>query len=133
MQVFFPMNFAKLLRTPILKNICERLLLVAGWRTTKKLRRRDLLLLTCLVYINISLASFFPFFICNFFIHVCFGFDETKLTNRRLYGELWSVLNYYIKERQWQWQATTITMTKTGYNNRDSKSDLRLNNFKSFS
>ena len=30
----FPVNFAKLLRTPILKNICERLLLVAGWRTT---------------------------------------------------------------------------------------------------
>ena len=36
----FPMNFAKLLRTPILKNICERLPLVAGWRTTYKLNRR---------------------------------------------------------------------------------------------
>ena len=30
----FPMNFPKLLRTPILKNICERLLLAAGLRTT---------------------------------------------------------------------------------------------------
>ena len=26
----FPMNFAKLLVTPIFKNICERILLVAG-------------------------------------------------------------------------------------------------------
>ena len=30
----FPMNFAKLLRTAILKNVGERLLLVAGLRTT---------------------------------------------------------------------------------------------------
>ena len=30
----FPMNFEKRLGAPILKNICERLLLVAGWRTT---------------------------------------------------------------------------------------------------
>ena len=33
-QKYFPMNFSKPLRTPILKNICERLLLFAGWRTT---------------------------------------------------------------------------------------------------
>ena len=32
---------------------------VAGWRTTQKLNCRDLLLLICLVYINISEASFF--------------------------------------------------------------------------
>ena len=60
----FFMNFAKL-RTPILKTICERLL-AAGWRTTQKLNRRDLLLLRCLVYINISVASSFPFFYLRF-------------------------------------------------------------------
>ena len=58
----FPMNFTKLLRRPILKNICKRLLLFGGWRTTYKLNRGDLLLLSCLVYINISVASFFFFF-----------------------------------------------------------------------
>ena len=30
----FPVNFAKFLRTPTFKNICERLLLFAGWKTT---------------------------------------------------------------------------------------------------
>ena len=30
----FPVNFAKFLRTRILKNICEWLLLITGWRTT---------------------------------------------------------------------------------------------------
>ena len=89
------MKFAKLLRTPILKNICVRLLLAVGWRTTQKLSLRDLLLLTCLAYINISVASFFPSFIYDFLIH----FDETKLTNGKLHGELQPVLKYYIKER----------------------------------
>ena len=58
----FPMNFAKLLRTPILKNVCDRLLLFAGQKTTYKLNRRDLLLLPCLVHFNISVASSFLFF-----------------------------------------------------------------------
>ena len=62
----FPMNFAKLLRIPILKNICERLLLVAGWRATQKLNLRDLLLLPYLVYINISVGSSFFFFYLRF-------------------------------------------------------------------
>ena len=69
----FPRNFAKLLRTPILKNISERLFLAAGWRTTYKLNRRDLILLLCLVYINISVGSFL-FFHYDFFMHICFGF-----------------------------------------------------------
>ena len=30
----FPVNFAKILRTPILKTICEQLLLVAVWINT---------------------------------------------------------------------------------------------------
>ena len=63
----FSVNFTKFIRTSILKNICERLLLVAGWRTTQKLSSRNLLLLTCPVYINISVASFFPFIYLRFF------------------------------------------------------------------
>ena len=70
----FPMNFTKLLRTPILKNICERLLLVAGCRTTYKLNRRDLLLLPCLVYINASVASSFYFFYLQFLCQYLFWF-----------------------------------------------------------
>ena len=70
----------KFLGTPILKNICERLLLVVGWRITYKLSRRNLLLLTCLVYINIYVTSSFSSFICGFLIHMCFGFDETELS-----------------------------------------------------
>ena len=81
------MNFTKLLRTPILKNICERLLLVAGCRTTYKLNRRDLLLLPCLVYINASVASSFTSFIYNFFVNICFGF-EIKLANGKLHEGL---------------------------------------------
>ena len=90
-------NFAIFLGAPILKTICERLLLVAGWRTAKKLSRRDLPLLTCLVYINISVASFFHSFFYDFFMHICFGFDETKLTKGKLYGELRAVLKYNFK------------------------------------
>ena len=62
----FPMNFAKLLRRLILKNIYERLILVAGWRTTQKLSRKDSLLLICLVYTNTSVARFFPSIIYDF-------------------------------------------------------------------
>ena len=62
----FPMNLTKFLRTIILKNICERLLLVAGWRNTQKLNRRDLLLLPYLVYINISIANSFSYFYLRF-------------------------------------------------------------------
>ena len=40
------------------------------WRTTKKLSRRDLLLLTCLVYINISVASSFSLFCFRFFLYI---------------------------------------------------------------
>ena len=54
----FPINFTK--KTPILKNMCKRLLLVASWRTTYKLNCRELLLLPCRVYINISEATVKP-------------------------------------------------------------------------
>ena len=77
---YFPVNFMKCLGTPILKNICERLLLVVGWRITYKLSRRNLLLLTCLVYITIYVTSSFSSFIYGFLIHMCFGFDETELS-----------------------------------------------------
>ena len=78
-RMYFPMNFAKLLRIPILKNICERLFLVAGWRTTQKLSRRDLLLLACLVYINTSVASFFSSFIYDFLIHISLVLTKLSL------------------------------------------------------
>ena len=70
----FPLNFAKLLRTSSLKNICERLLLAPGWRTTQKLNRRDLLHLPCLVYINISVGSSFFFFYLRFLYAYLFWF-----------------------------------------------------------
>ena len=63
-----------------------------------QLEPQSLLLLT-FVYIHTSVASFFPSFIYEFFIHICFGFDKTKLTNGKSYGELWPVLKYYIKKR----------------------------------
>ena len=72
---------------------------VTGRRTTQKLSRRNLLLLTCLVYVNIFLANSFTFFHLSLFIQICFGFDETKLAKAKLYGELRSVLNYNFKER----------------------------------
>ena len=34
----------------------------------------------------------FPSFINDFLIHICFGFDKTKLTKGKLYGELRPVL-----------------------------------------
>ena len=103
---------------------------------------------TCLVYINTSVASFFPSFIYDSFMHICFGFDQTKLTNGKLYRALWPVLKYYIKERDWIFRLrrqiwscgicrlkfstywVILTMTKTGYNIWKSKSDLRLHNFR---
>ena len=66
-----------------------------------ELNRRDLLLLSCLVYSNISEASskvLFPSFIYDFFIHICFGF-ETKLANGKLSVELRPVLKYNLKEQ----------------------------------
>ena len=66
MQVF-SCEFCKIFKSTILKNICERVILVVGRRITLKLSTRDLLLLTCLVYINISEASTFPSFIYNSF------------------------------------------------------------------
>ena len=147
----FPVNFAKFLRATILKNICERLLLVAGWRTTHKLSPRDLPLLTCLVYINISVASSFPSFIYDFFMHFCFihfCFNKTKLTKGKLCRELRPVLKYNFKERDWIFRQrrqiwscgicrlrfltywVILKMTKTGYNILNSKSNLRLHNFR---
>ena len=35
----------------------------------------------------------------NFFINICFGFEETKLTKGKLYGELQPVLKYNFKEQ----------------------------------
>ena len=72
-----------------MKSKCEQLILVAGWRTTNELKGRDLLLLTCLVHINISVTSSFSFFYLQYFdVYVSFGFDETK-----------PVLKYNFKER----------------------------------
>ena len=64
------MNFEKLLRTP-------------GWRTTYKLNHKDLLLLPCLVYINISEASSFAFFYLRFRHAYLFWF-ETKLESKKI-------------------------------------------------
>ena len=60
--------------------------------------RRDLLLLTCLVYVHIFIASFFPSFIYDLLKISVFFFVETKLTK----GTVWRtspVLKYNFKER----------------------------------
>ena len=72
---------------------------VAGWRTVKKLRIRDLLLLTCLVHMEISVAISLSLFYLRFFIHISFVFDKTKHANGKLYGELQQILQYNFKER----------------------------------
>ena len=94
----FPMNFAKLLRTTILKNICERLLLAAGLRTTQKMNRRD-----CFFYLVLFILTFlqlvlFPFFIDDFLIHICFCF-ETKLANGKLFGKFGRFYNITSKNK----------------------------------
>ena len=105
---YLSLNFAKVLKAPISKNICEGLRLVAGWRTTQKLSQSIftiyailtyLPLLTCLVYVNLSVASSFPSFMYNFCIRICFYVDETKLTNGKLSADLRSVLKYNFKKR----------------------------------
>ena len=91
----FPVNFAKRLRIPmvaVVRILMVEYLLIAGWRTTYKLNCRNLLLLICLVA-----SSFYFFNLQFFFIHICFGFDETKLTNEKFYGELRPVLKYNFK------------------------------------
>ena len=55
--------------------------------------RRDVLLLTCLVNINISAS------LEDFFIYICFGFDEIKLMKEKLHGGLWPVLNITSKNK----------------------------------
>ena len=62
----FPLNFTKLLRTHILKNIWERPASSCRLEKMYKLNDRDLLLLPCLVQINISLASCLFFFYLRF-------------------------------------------------------------------
>ena len=70
----FPVNFIKTLRAPILKNVCERLHLVPGWRITYKLSSRDWQFLTCLLYINISTVGYSSFFHLPFFYTYLFWF-----------------------------------------------------------
>ena len=101
-------------------------------------RNWDSLLLACLVYINISVGSSFLSFTYDFFIHICFGFEKTKLTKGKIYGELWPLLKYNFKEGKWIFRLrrriwlcgicrlkfsaywVILTTTKTGYNIRKS-------------
>ena len=78
--------------------IFGRVALVAGRKL--KLSRRDLLLLTCVVHINISVASSFSFFYQRFFMYIRFGFEREKgkLSKGKLYGELRPILKYNSKE-----------------------------------
>ena len=92
----FPMNFAKLLRTPILKNICEPLLLVIDWRTTQKLNHRDSLLLTCLAYINISVGSSFFIFYLRFLQASLYWFLKLNL---QMENYMENFLKYSLKKR----------------------------------
>ena len=74
---------------------------VSGWKTKQKLSHRYLLLLTCPVYINTSAASSFSFFYLPFFIQIWLCFYKTKVTKKKLYGELHSVLKYNFRELEW--------------------------------
>ena len=120
---------------------------VAGWRPTYKFNRRNSLLLSCLLYIKLYVGKSFFFRYLRFsFLFFCiyFGFDETKLTRGKLYGELGPVLKYNFKERGrtfrlrlqiWSIRICRLNfstywimlaMTKTGYNIQSSKSWLAL-------
>ena len=70
------------------------------WLQAGELNRRDLLLLPCLVYTNISVGSSFFFFYVRFLMHICFGFMHIyNLQTEKLYGELRPFLKYNLKER----------------------------------
>ena len=134
----FPVNFATFLRIYFLKNICERLPLVVESTTTQKLNNRDLLLVITLTFLSLV---FSPSFIYDFFIDICFGFEETNYMEK-LYGELHPILKYKFKEqnlifrlRQQIWScgicrlksSTSQVILKTikrNYNIRNKKSDL---------
>ena len=73
-QVFSCEFCKKISRTSILKNICKWLLLVAGWRTTQKLCHKDLLLLSCLAFINISVTGSLSFINLRFLYRFLFWF-----------------------------------------------------------
>ena len=92
------MNFEKLLRAPILKNICERLVLIAA-EEPRRNRTAEICYFYLVLFTLTSLKLvLFPSFIYDLFIHICFGF-ETKLVNRKLSEELRPVLKYKLKER----------------------------------
>ena len=84
----FPLKFAKSLRTPILKNICKRLLLfIHIWWSCRlenhvQIEKPVLFSLT-----SLQLVRFYSF-LFDFFIHIWFGFGETKLSKGKLYGKL---------------------------------------------
>ena len=40
------------------------------------------------------------FFIYDLFIDICFGFEKTKLTKGKLYGELRPVLKHNLNEQE---------------------------------
>ena len=84
-----------------MKKTCKGLPLDACWRSTLKLSRRNFLLLTCPVSTNFYVASSFSFLYSQFFIHIWFGFDKAKVTNRKLYGEFQLIVKYNFKERDW--------------------------------
>ena len=46
-----------------------------------------------------GVASSFPSFIYDFFIHICLGFDKIKLTKGKLFRGLRPVVKYNFKER----------------------------------
>ena len=116
------MNLAKFLRTPVLKNICERL----------------------------PLAQVFFIFYLKFFYTYLFWFCRNYAYKRKTIWRTSVGCKIYIKERDWIlrlhqqirlcgiWRLkfctnwVILTIKKTSYNIRNSKSDLRLHNFREF-
>ena len=69
------------------------------WLQAGELNRRDLPLLPCLVYINISEGSSFFFFYRRFLYTYLFWFLKLNLQTEKLYGGLRSFLKHNLKER----------------------------------
>ena len=94
------MNFAKLLRTAILKNICEQLFWLQAGESRRNWTAKTYYFYLILLTLTSLKLIFFPTFIYDFFIHIWFVF-ETKLANGKLYGKLRSVLKHNLKEQDW--------------------------------
>ena len=134
------MNFAKLLRTRFWRISVNYCFWLQAGEPCRSLTAEICYFYLVLFTLTSLYAVLFSSFIYYFFMHICF---ETKYANAKLYGELRPFLIYNLKERDWIFRLlqqiwsceifrlkfstywVILTMKKTGYNNRNRKSELR--------